>query len=295
MTIPALAPVRSAVIPAAGFGTRFLPASKAVPKEMNVVLDRPAVQWLVEEALAAGVEEVVCIIHPRKAPLVRHFSPVPELIEAARRAGRPAVEAALRRLEELAGRVRFVEQSEQRGLGHAVLCAEAAVGDAPFLVLLGDALVRSRTPCALQLVQARERLGRGCILGLEQVPRRLTDRYGIAAGEPTEIEGDWRITDLVEKPTPAAAPGDLAVAGRYLLEPEVFERLRTLAPGKGGEIQLTDAIRGLIGEMPVHGLVYEGKRYDIGSPEGYLAACIAFARRDPRFRKVVSASVFAKC
>ncbi len=294
MTRTGLAAVRTAVIPAAGFGTRFLPASKAVPKEMNVVLDRPAVQWLVEEALAAGVEEVVCIIHPRKAPLVRHFSPAPELIAAARRAGRPAVEAALLRLEELARHIRFVEQPEQRGLGHAVLCAEGAVGNAPFLVLLGDALVCSRTPCALQLVQARERLGRGCILGLEQVPRRLTDRYGIAAGEPAGIRGGWRITELVEKPSPEHAPGNLAVAGRYLLEPDVFERLRTQAPGKGGEIQLTDAIRSLIGEVPVHGLVYEGTRYDIGTPEGYLNACVAFARRDPRFRAVVSTPVPAR-
>jgi len=279
-------PVRKAVIPAAGLGTRFLPASKAVPKEMTVIGDRPAIQWLVEEALAAGVTEVILVVSRDKDSIIRHFTPAPDLARTLRERGRPEIAAALERLDALSEHVRFVFQEEQKGLGHAVLCAEDAVGDVPFLVLLGDALVAADVPCARQLVLAREQCGGGSVLGLQRVPIDRVRRYGIVDGARLNLPESpelWRIADLVEKPDPGEAPSTLAIAGRYLLEPRVFRELRNTPPGVGGEIQLTDALRRLCRQSPMHGLVYRGHRYDIGSPEGYLAAALAWGRRDPRF------------
>jgi UTP--glucose-1-phosphate uridylyltransferase len=272
--------VRRAVIPAAGLGTRFLPATKAVPKELLPLADRPALQWLVEEALAAGAEQVCIVTSPDKPALREHFRPRPEWAQRLRDAGRDAAAAALAHLDRISARVCFVEQPEPRGLGDAILCAAPCVGDEPFLVLLGDALVRAATPCAAQLAARHAALGGAALVGLERVPPERASRYGIVAGR-AEGERLWRLTELVEKPAPGTAPSDLAIAGRYLLTPRVFAALRRARPGHGGEIQLTDAIRACLAEEPVYGYRYEGVRFDIGDPRGYLAAAAAFADVSP--------------
>ncbi|OGV64089.1 MAG: hypothetical protein A3K19_06060 [Lentisphaerae bacterium RIFOXYB12_FULL_65_16] len=275
--------IRKAVIPAAGYGTRFLPAAKAVPKEMMCVADRPVIQWIVEEALTAGVDEVVIVTSPRKDAITAHFRPDTALNAALRAAGRTEALSELERLDRIGDRVRFVMQTEQKGLGHAVLCAAGAVGEEPFLVLLGDALVCGERPAAVQLVDAYTERDGGCVIGLEQVPMERVSRYGVVAG--TRLSDRlYQLSDLVEKPTAAEAPSDLAIAGRYILTPEVFAALRQTTPGRGGEIQLTDAIRAVLPHTPVYGLRYTGRRYDIGNPVGYLEAAQAFAQRDPRFQ-----------
>jgi UTP--glucose-1-phosphate uridylyltransferase len=278
--------VRTAVIPAAGIGTRFLPASKAIPKEMVCVIDRPAIQWIVEEAFAAGVERVVIVTHADKPEVERHFRPSRELRARVGRNGSPELVAALDHLDELGERIQFVRQPEPRGLGHAVLCAAEKLGEERFLVLLGDALVRSPTPACAQLLTVAAHTGGRHVIGLERVPREKASRYGIAGGMELS-PGVLRITELVEKPDPQHAPSDLAIAGRYLLGPEVLEALRCCPPGRSGEIQLTDAIRARIAADATIGLVYEGERHDIGNPRDYLDAVVAFALEDRWLRELV--------
>lgn len=280
--------ISKTVIPAAGFGTRFLPASKAVPKEMAVILDRPAIQWIVEEAIAAGSNDIIIVTNEWKTALKAHFSNIEELDEhLAKRGERPA---PLTELDEISKHVRFVNQTEQRGLGHAVLCAAEAVGDEPFFVLLGDALVRSEIPCAEQMRQVCEKVGGHSVIGLQQVPEDRVSRYGIVAGEEVE-EGVFKLTDLVEKPSPETAPSNLAIAGRYILTGSIFEKLRHQTPGHGGEIQLTDAVKRLLAEEPVYGYVYKGQRHDIGNPAGYLDTSIAYARDHKSFLEKMTVSL----
>jgi UTP--glucose-1-phosphate uridylyltransferase len=278
--------IRQAVIPAAGFGTRFLPATKAVPKEMAVILDRPALQWIVEEALAAGVDEVIIVTSPDKPVLRRHFQADPEGLARLRgHPGRAEALAAMERLEAISTHVRFVDQLEQRGLGHAILCAaERLDPDRPFLVLLGDALVRGARPCAAALAAVSRECGGRSVVGLERVPREKVGRYGIVSG--TAVRGDdrlFKLDRLVEKPRQEEAPSDLAVAGRYVLTPAVLGLLKSTRPGVGGEIQITDAIQALLAIEPVYGWRYEGIRHDIGNPLDYLAAALAYAADDPRY------------
>ncbi|MGN0833683.1 MAG: UTP--glucose-1-phosphate uridylyltransferase [Kiritimatiellia bacterium] len=243
-----------AIIPAAGLGTRFLPLTRAVPKEMLPIGSKPAIQLIVDEALAAGCDEVVVIISPAKEIVRSYFSADPAY----------------------AGVIRWVCQREQRGLGHAVLqCAETCAGRGDrILILLGDAVV-SGCQAAREMVALSQANGGASVIGAERVPSEKVSRYGILS-----IEGG-RVVDLVEKPSPAEAPSDVAVAGRYLLDTAIFGYLKTQAPGKGGEIQLTDAIRRLIAD-PAHPLlpyVYPGKRHDLGNPQGYFATLCAFYGR----------------
>jgi len=269
-----------AVIPAAGYGTRFLSASKAVPKEMFPIGDKPAIQWIVEEALAAGAEQVVIVTSPGKPALRAHF--VPDAAWSRRVAHRPESAVALERLDTLSARVRFVEQKEQRGLGHAVLQAAPLLrGESePVLILLGDALVCAPESCSRELCEVSRRNGGVSIVGLERVPRERVSRYGIAAGSGGADDRFFRLTGLVEKPSAEKAPSDLAVAGRYLLDVRIFDCLAAVREGVGGEIQLTDGIRLLMQQAPVYGYRYSGKRYDIGSPAGYREALNAFAAAD---------------
>ncbi|MBR2838119.1 MAG: NTP transferase domain-containing protein [Kiritimatiellae bacterium] len=238
-----------AVIPAAGHGTRFLPITRVVPKEMLPIGSRPALELIVDEAKGAGADEVVVVISRGKELIREYFR------------GDPSVT--------------FVYQEEQRGLGHAVLQAADAVGGGrePFLVLLGDALVAGGS-ASQELAAVSAAHGGASVVGLEHVPRERVSRYGIV-----RMEGD-RIVDMVEKPDPSEAPSDLAIAGRYLLDADVFGFLRTQTPGKGGEIQLTDAIRRLLAERPVYGCAYSGKRQDIGNPKGYFAALRAMGENE---------------
>ncbi len=265
--------VTKAVLPAAGLGTRFLPATKASPKEMLPVVDKPAIQYVVEEAVRAGLDDVLLVTGRNKKPMIDHFDRNVELEMALEAKGDQERLAAVRHASNLAA-VHFVRQGDPKGLGHAVLAAAQHVGQEPFAVLLGDDLIDERDHLLEQMIEVQEREG-GSVVALMQVPRESVSMYGCAAVEGT---GDVvRVTGLVEKPPVEEAPSDLAVIGRYVLSPTVFEVLRETVPGRGGEIQLTDALQTLIAREPVHGVVFRGRRYDTGDRLDYLKACVQLA------------------
>jgi UTP--glucose-1-phosphate uridylyltransferase len=272
------AKIRKGVIPAAGLGTRFLPATKAVPKELLPIVDRPTIQYIVEEAVASGIEQIILITARGKKAVEDHFAVSAELEAVLRRQKK---EDLLRMVKELSKMVkmRSVRQQEPKGLCHAVLCARKAVGEEPFAVLLGDDLVDAEPPCLAQMVEVARRKG-GAVIALLRVPAAETHLYGIIRGEQVD-ERIYRIQELVEKPTPDQAPSNLAIIGRYLLPPEIFPILEKTPPGKGEEIQLTDALQTLAGRMPVYGYEFTGDRYDAGDKFGYLEANIAFALKRP--------------
>lgn len=271
-----------ALIPAAGYGTRFLPASKTVPKEMLPVGAKPAIQLIVEEALAAGADAVVIVTSPDKPSLKRHFDPDP--VWHARCAKKPEIDAELTHLEEIGRRISWTYQTEQKGLGHAVLqAADILRGTSePVLILLGDALVSGTAPSPAMAAISRA-FGGASVVGLEEVPLEKVSRYGVVKGDFVDAPAEARegivlkLSDLVEKPAPEVAPSRFAIAGRYLLDPAIFNLLATQTPGKGGEIQLTDSIKRLLGTKPVYGFRYPGRRHDIGNPVGYFETLRAFA------------------
>ncbi|MFX4293779.1 UTP--glucose-1-phosphate uridylyltransferase [Streptomyces bohaiensis] len=282
--------ITKAVIPAAGLGTRFLPATKATPKEMLPVVDRPAIQYVVEEATSAGLTDVLMVTGRNKRPLEDHFDRNYELEEILRAKGD---EGRLSRVLESStlATVHYVRQGDPRGLGHAVACAEPHVGDQPFAVLLGDDLIDPRDPLLARMTEVRERLG-GSVVALLEVDPSQIHLYGCAAVQATDSDGVVRVTGLVEKPEQADAPSNFAVIGRYVLDPAVFDVLRRTPPGRGGEIQLTDALQTLAGDPalggPVHGVVFRGRRYDTGDRADYLRSIVRLAceREDlgPDFR-----------
>lgn len=276
--------VRKAVIPAAGLGTRFLPATKATPKEMLPVVDRPAIQYVVEEAAAAGFEDILLITGRNKRPLEDHFDRAYELEQALTQRDDAERLEEIRRSAELA-HIHYVRQGEPRGLGHAVLQAADHVGDEPFAVLLGDDLIDERDHLLARMIQVREQRG-GSVIALMRMPHDMLSMYGVADVVATEEDGIVLVRDLVEKPPVDQAPSDYAVIGRYVLDPEVFRVLEVTPPGRSGEIQLTDALR-VLAALPaeqgggVHGVVFEGRRYDTGDKLGWLQATIRLAvRRD---------------
>jgi UTP--glucose-1-phosphate uridylyltransferase len=272
--------VRHCVIPAAGLGTRFLPATKALPKELLPVLDRPVLQWGVEEAAAAGIETVVMVISRGKELIPAHFDAAPELERALRERGKQAGLEAVRRPQSLA-KYAYVYQAEPLGLGHAVLQARPVVQDRPFACLLPDDLSWADRPVLAQLVDAYAEL-RTPVLALMRVGKEQIGRYGCVA--IAESRGRMhRVTAMVEKPRPDEAPSDLAIMGRYVLTPAVMEALEHTRPGAGGEIQLTDGIAGALAEGPVWGLEFEGELLDVGTPEGWMTTLVRTAREDPRF------------
>ncbi|MBC7372661.1 MAG: UTP--glucose-1-phosphate uridylyltransferase GalU [Frankiales bacterium] len=265
--------VTKAVIPAAGLGTRFLPATKASPKEMLPVVDKPAIQYVVEEAVRAGLDDVLMITGRNKRPLEDHFDRVVELEQTLQAKGDTAKLALVQQASELAT-IHYVRQGDPRGLGHAVLAAAQHVGNEPFAVLLGDDLIDARDPLLELMIDVQAREG-GSVVALMQVPHDMISSYGCAA-----VEGDGdvvRITGLVEKPPVDEAPSDLAIIGRYVLSPTVFDVLRKTPPGRGDEIQLTDAIETLIATEPVHGVIFRGRRYDTGDRLDYLKAVVQLA------------------
>ena len=265
--------IRKAVIPAAGLGTRFLPATKAVPKEMLPVVDTPAIQYVVEEAVRAGLTDVLMITGRGKRPLEDHFDRAVELERALAEKGDTARLESVQRSTDLA-QVHYVRQGDPKGLGHAVLTAEGHVGNEPFAVLLGDDLVDPRDPLLEQMLEVQQSEG-GSVVALMEVEHSQISLYGCAA-----VKGDGdvvQITGLVEKPPPDEAPSDLAVIGRYVLSPQVFEVLHRTKPGRGGEIQLTDALQELVSLEPVHGVVFRGRRYDTGDRLDYLKTVIRLA------------------
>jgi UTP--glucose-1-phosphate uridylyltransferase len=267
--------VRKAVLPVAGLGTRFLPATKAMAKEMLTVVDRPLIQYAVEECLAAGIEEFVFVTGRNKGSLEDHFDSAYELEDTLVRRKKTA---ELKQTEDStikAGNAIFTRQQKPLGLGHAVWCARHWIGREPFAVLLPDELTIDKPTCIGQLVAAHEKTG-GNVVAVMDVPREQTKSYGIAAVKP-EKDGLQEITGMVEKPKPEEAPSTLALIGRYVLTPEVFDHLDKHETGAGGEIQLTDAMAKMIGQKPFHALTYRGQRYDCGNRLGFLEANIAVA------------------
>jgi UTP--glucose-1-phosphate uridylyltransferase len=285
------APVTKAVVPAAGLGTRFLPATKATPKEMLPIVDKPAIQYVVEEAVRAGIDDVLMITGRNKAPLEDHFDRNYELEDKLGDAGKEELLERVQEPTDLAT-VHYVRQKDPRGLGHAVLCAAKHVGNEPFAVLLGDDIIDERDPVLPTMIDVQKRFGGSVILLLE-VPRSQISLYGSAVVEATDEADIVRVRGTIEKPPVEEAPSNLAVIGRYVLAPEIFEVLRSTPPGRGGEIQLTDAINTLCGREdnggPVHGVVFRGRRYDTGDKGDYLRAIVQLAadRADlgPAFRE----------
>ena len=273
--MPEPRPVTKAVIPAAGLGTRFLPATKAVPKELLPVVDTPAIQLVVEEAVVAGLGDILIVTGRGKQALEDHFDGAPEL-EAALAAKGDTHRLELVRHTAQLGNLHFVRQGEPLGLGHAVLCAAAHVGDEPFAVLLGDDLIDPRDELLSTLVAVQQQYG-GSAVALMEVPPEQISLYGCAAVEPTDEPDVVRITGLVEKPAVHEAPSAYAIIGRYVLSATVFACLRDTPKGRGGEIQLTDALHLLSGKEPVHGVVFRGRRYDTGDRADYLRTVVRLA------------------
>ncbi len=271
--------IRKAVFPVAGLGTRFLPATKAQPKEMLPIVDKPLIQYGVEEAVASGIRQMIMITGRGKNAIEDHFDRAQELeFTLERRGGRGEELEAVRRLSDLAP-IMYIRQKEPLGLGHAILMAREAVGDEPFAVVLGDDVIDAPVPCLAQLLAVYARHGHP-VVAVQRVPREATRQYGIIAADPAG-DGVWRIRDMVEKPAPASAPSDLAIIGRYLLTPDLFPALEQVAPGAGGEIQLTDGLRALLRARPIYGVEFAGRRYDAGSKLGFLQATVELALRRP--------------
>jgi UTP--glucose-1-phosphate uridylyltransferase len=284
-------PVRKAVFPVAGLGTRFLPATKAMPKEMLTLVDKPLIQHAVEEAAAAGIEEFILVTGRGKQALEDHFDIAYELEAVLEARGKTEALTAVRDFLPAPGAIKYVRQTRALGLGHAIWCARHLIGDEPFAILSPDDVVLSATPCLAQLVAAHEETG-GNVVAVVDVPRDQTHRYGIL---DTPNPGDRlaEIGGLVEKPDPAEAPSTLSMIGRYILDASVFTHLDRHEKGAGGEIQLTDAMAKMIGAGPFHGLRFEGERFDCGTKEGWLAANIAFALKRPELEEAVR-STFAR-
>ncbi|MBE3574900.1 MAG: UTP--glucose-1-phosphate uridylyltransferase GalU [Firmicutes bacterium] len=291
--------VRKAVIPAAGLGTRFLPATKAQPKEMLPIVDKPTIQYIVEEAVASGIQDILIISGRNKRAIEDHFDRSVELEMVLKEKGQEDLLESVRAISDLA-EIHYVRQKEPRGLGHAILCAETFIGNEPFAVLLGDDVIYSAQPCLAQLLEAYQRV-HATVLGIQAVPPADVEKYGILdveqvemppAGPAQAVEGQtqreahplYRVRGLVEKPRRTEAPSNLAVLGRYIIEPDIFPILRRTPPGAGGEIQLTDALRELARQKPMYGLVFAGQRYDVGDRFGFLQATVEFALRRPELR-----------
>ena len=270
--------IRKAVIPAAGWGTRFLPTTKAIPKELLPLADRPVIQHTVEEAVACGIEQVIIVTSPGKGALQTHFSPHNRLEAALKHKGDAELLEKVKRTSKLAD-IRFILQSEPKGLGHAVLIAAREIGNEPFAVFLPDDLFDANPPVIKQMEQVYQRFN-GCVLALLRVTPEDTRRYGIVKPEQV-AERTYRVLDMVEKPGPDKAPSQLAIMGRYILTPEIFDALRATKPGKGGEIQLTDGMARLREGQPIYGYEFEGTYYDAGKPLGLLKTSIAWALQDP--------------
>jgi len=279
--------VRKAVLPVAGLGTRFLPAPKAIPKEMLTVVDKPLIQYAVEECIASGIENLIFVTGRRKSAIEDHFDFAPELEKFLEERGKKDQAAKVR---GIGGGLRFsyTRQSEALGLGHAVLCAAELVGDEPFAVLLGDVIMDGKIPATQQLVDIYEATGKGAI-HVEEVPRERLHFYGIIDAAPAD-DARWgerllKIKDLVEKPTAEKAPSNWGVTGRYVLPPEIFEHLAQTKPGAGGEIQLTDGLCALAKEPGLWAYVYEGKTHDAGDKMGFLKATVELALKDKALGK----------
>ncbi|MGY3313440.1 UTP--glucose-1-phosphate uridylyltransferase [Peribacillus simplex] len=273
--------VRKAIIPAAGLGTRFLPATKAMPKEMLPIVDKPTIQYIVEEAVASGIEDIIIVTGKGKRAIEDHFDYAPELEQNLMEKGKMDLLNKVQYSTNLAN-IHYIRQKEPKGLGHAVWCARKFIGDEPFAVLLGDDIVQSETPCLKQLINQFEETNHS-IIGVQTVPKEETNRYGII--DPAFQDGRlYQVENFVEKPTIGTAPSNLAIMGRYILTPEIFSLLDQQETGAGGEIQLTDAIQKLNQIQHVFAYDFEGKRYDVGEKIGFVKTTLEFALQNEEIK-----------
>lgn len=268
--------VRKAVIPAAGFGTRFLPYTKAQPKEMLPIVDKPTLQFIIEEVIESGIEEILIITGRNKTSIENHFDRSIELELELERKGKIALLEEVKKISNMAN-IYYIRQKEPLGLGHAIYCAKTFIGDEPFAVLLGDDIVYSEKPCLKQLIQVYD-IYNTTILGVQEVPKEEVYKYGIVDGKYVN-KGIYKVKDLVEKPAVDKAPSNIAILGRYIITPAIFEILERTKPGKNGEIQLTDALRELVKQEDMYAYIFQGRRYDLGDKQGFLQATVEFALR----------------
>lgn len=274
--------VRKAIIPAAGLGTRFLPATKAMPKEMLPIVDKPTIQYIIEEAIESGIEDIIIVTGKGKRAIEDHFDNAPELERNLEEKGKIDLLEKVQKASNIVD-IHYIRQKEPKGLGHAVWCARNFIGDEPFAVLLGDDIVQAEKPCLRQLMDEYENT-LSSVIGVQQVPENETNRYGII--DPLTNEGRrYQVKTFVEKPDPGTAPSNLAILGRYIFTPEIFMYLEKQEIGAGGEIQLTDAIQKLNEIQRVFAYDFEGKRYDVGEKLGFIETTLEFAMQDPELKK----------
>lgn len=274
-------PIRKAILPVAGLGTRFLPATKAVPKEMLTIVDRPIVQYVVDEARAAGIEHIVFVTGRNKQVIEDHFDRAYELEDTLQSRSKKEALDLLEKIRPTPGATSFTRQQDPLGLGHAIWCARDIIGREPFAILLPDVIIKSHTSCLKQMVDLYDRIG-GNIIAVEEVPEDQTQNYGIVALGDKIDDRASQIANMVEKPARGTAPSNLQITGRYILQPEIFDLLSEQGQGAGGEIQLTDSMLKLLETQPFASLKYEGKSYDCGSKAGFLSANIAYALDDSK-------------
>ena len=274
--------VRKAIIPAAGLGTRFLPATKAQPKEMLPIVDKPTIQYIIEEAVASGIEEILIITGRNKKSIEDHFDKSVELEMELEKAGKQEMLELVRGISDMVD-IHYIRQKEPRGLGHAIHCAKSFVGNEPFAVMLGDDVVDSEVPCLKQLINCFNEY-KTTILGVQTVDPKNVDKYGIVDGIHIE-DRVYKVKRLVEKPAVDEAPSNVAILGRYIITPQIFEILENTAPGKGNEIQLTDALETLIKNEAMYAYDFEGRRYDVGDKLGFLQATVEFALKREELRE----------
>ena len=271
-------PISKAIFPAAGLGTRFLPATKAQPKEMLPLVDKPAIQYVIEEAVASGIEDILLITGRGKSAIEDHFDVSFELETLLEQRGESTMLEQVRGISRMV-RFSYIRQKEALGLGHAILVGKQWVGREPFAVFLGDDVIDAEVPAMKQMMAAFDRLN-ASVIALEEVEPARTKSYGIVSGHPAG-DGLYQLDDLVEKPEPSKAPSNLAIIGRYILTPEVFDHLQKTAPDRKGEIQLTDALRSLLSDQPIYGFRFAGKRHDTGNKLGFLKATVELALKRP--------------
>lgn len=273
--------IRKAIIPAAGLGTRFLPATKAQPKEMLPIVDKPTLQYIIEEAIASGIEEILIITGRNKTSIENHFDKSVELELELEKKGKTELLEMVRDISDMVN-IHYIRQKEPLGLGHAVGCAKSFIGNEPFAVLLGDDIIDSEEPCLAQLIRAYEKTN-SIILGVQSVDKNDVYKYGIIDIESKD-DRLYKVKDMVEKPNVSEAPSNVAILGRYILTPDIFEILEKQAPGKGGEIQLTDAIEYMLKSHHIYAYEFIGNRYDVGDKLGFIKATIDFALKREELR-----------
>ena len=273
--------VRKAIIPAAGLGTRFLPATKSQPKEMLPIVDKPTLQYIIEEAINSGIEEILIVTGRSKKSIEDHFDRSVELELELEQKGKTEMLKMVQDISNMVN-IHYIRQKEPKGLGHAIHCAKSFIGDEPFAVLLGDDIVDAKTPCLKQLIDCYDEY-KTSVLGVQEVAKQDTDKYGILDVKHIE-DRVYKVKDMVEKPKVEEAPSNIAILGRYIITPAIFEILENQAPGKGGEIQLTDALKTLASQEAIYAYNFEGRRYDVGDKLGFLEATVDFALKRPELR-----------